>query len=333
MSCRTASATSRRTIRPDADVPDARVRAARRPGDGRAPGATRGSAARQSLTECARPRRRAPPWRPIRSSAAAASCWPMNQREQELKFEIVAPIASDEKPTAIISFNYHQDHFGAALRHHDRRRRDGAHGVRRLRPRADRARAVPRGTASTAGGGRRRCARRSGVTGGRSGRSIRPRYTPSSAAPTAIAPGRRRTATSISGSSCCTRCGLEPLAALPFTLAIDFEGDQWTFFKFPLADLDALYGVDVFELNVWRPLVDHLEEQLALGRPALVEVDAFYLPDTAGTSLSRASTSRRRSASRRSTSMRAGSATSTTPATTSSTGEDFAGALPSRTSV
>ena len=35
---------------------------------------------------------------------------------------------------------------------------------------------------------------------------------------------------------------------------------------------------------MWRPLVDHLEEQLALGRPAIVEVDAFYLPDTAGTS-------------------------------------------------
>ena len=46
--------------------------------------------------------------------------------------------------------------------------------------------------------------------------------------------------------------GADPLAALPFALAVDFEGDQWTFFKFPLADLDALYGVDVFELNVWR---------------------------------------------------------------------------------
>jgi hypothetical protein len=78
--------------------------------------------------------------------------------------------------------------------------------------------------------------------------------------------------------------GVEPLAALPFTLAVDLEGDQWTFFKFPLADLYALYGVDVFELNVWRPLVAHVEEQLALGRPAIVEVDGFYLPDTAGTS-------------------------------------------------
>ncbi len=74
--------------------------------------------------------------------------------------------------------------------------------------------------------------------------------------------------------------GLEPLAALPFTLAIDAEGDQWTFIKFPLADLRALYGLDVFELNVWRPLLEHVETQLLLGRPSIVEVDAYYLPDT-----------------------------------------------------
>jgi hypothetical protein len=78
--------------------------------------------------------------------------------------------------------------------------------------------------------------------------------------------------------------GLEPLAGLAFTLAVDVEGDQWTFFKFPLRDLYALYGVDVFELNVWRPLQSHVEDQLALGRPSLVEVDAYYLPDTVGTS-------------------------------------------------
>jgi hypothetical protein len=77
--------------------------------------------------------------------------------------------------------------------------------------------------------------------------------------------------------------GVEPLAALPFTLAVDVEGNQWTFLKFPLADLYALYGVDVFELNVWRPLIGDVEEQLALGRPTVAEVDAFHLPDTAGT--------------------------------------------------
>jgi Domain of unknown function (DUF1839) len=78
--------------------------------------------------------------------------------------------------------------------------------------------------------------------------------------------------------------GVEPLAALPFTFTVDVEGDQWTFFKVPLADLQALYGVDIFELNVYRPLITHVAEQLALGRPSLVEVDAFYLPDTSGTS-------------------------------------------------
>ena len=31
--------------------------------------------------------------------------------------------------------------------------------------------------------------------------------------------------------------GLEPRAILPFTVAIDFEGDQWTFFKPPHDEL------------------------------------------------------------------------------------------------
>jgi len=77
--------------------------------------------------------------------------------------------------------------------------------------------------------------------------------------------------------------GYEPEAALSFTLSIDFEGDQWTFFKFPLADIHALYGMDVQELAIWKPVIQHVEEQLALGRPVLVELDSFYLPDTAGT--------------------------------------------------
>jgi seryl-tRNA synthetase len=36
-----------------------------------------------------------------------------NQREQGLKFEVVVPIDSAENPTAIMSFNYHQDHFAS----------------------------------------------------------------------------------------------------------------------------------------------------------------------------------------------------------------------------
>lgn len=37
------------------------------------------------------------------------------QREQNLKFELVIPICSEEKPTAITSCNYHLDHFGTAF--------------------------------------------------------------------------------------------------------------------------------------------------------------------------------------------------------------------------
>jgi len=77
--------------------------------------------------------------------------------------------------------------------------------------------------------------------------------------------------------------GHEPLAAMPFTLAIDFEGDQWTFFKFPLSDIYSLYGLDVQELAIWKPMLNHVEEQIALGRPVLIELDSFFLPDTAGT--------------------------------------------------
>ena len=37
-----------------------------------------------------------------------------NQREQGLKFEVLVPIASPQ-PTAVTSFNFHQDHFGSAF--------------------------------------------------------------------------------------------------------------------------------------------------------------------------------------------------------------------------
>ena len=37
------------------------------------------------------------------------------QREQDLKYELVLPITSDEHPTAITSSNCHLDHFGAAF--------------------------------------------------------------------------------------------------------------------------------------------------------------------------------------------------------------------------
>lgn len=35
----------------------------------------------------------------------------ISQRELELKFELVVPICSEAEPTAVVSLNYHQDHF------------------------------------------------------------------------------------------------------------------------------------------------------------------------------------------------------------------------------
>jgi hypothetical protein len=77
--------------------------------------------------------------------------------------------------------------------------------------------------------------------------------------------------------------GLEPRAILPFVAAVDFEGDQWTFFKPPHNELRDLYGIDVQELNVWRPLLEHALEHLAAGKLISTEADAWWLPDTSGT--------------------------------------------------
>ncbi len=35
-----------------------------------------------------------------------------NQKDQKLKFEVLVPVISEENPTAVCSFNYHQEHFG-----------------------------------------------------------------------------------------------------------------------------------------------------------------------------------------------------------------------------
>jgi hypothetical protein len=76
--------------------------------------------------------------------------------------------------------------------------------------------------------------------------------------------------------------GFEPMAALPFALTIDYEVDQWGFFKFPHKDLFALYGMEIQEFNPWRNLPELIEQQVLVGRPVLVEMDSYFLPDTQG---------------------------------------------------
>lgn len=77
--------------------------------------------------------------------------------------------------------------------------------------------------------------------------------------------------------------GLEPLALMPFTLASDFDGDQWTFYKPPHTEIQELYGVSVQELNVYKPILEHSLYHAARGRLVFTEADAFFMPDTQGT--------------------------------------------------
>jgi Domain of unknown function (DUF1839) len=81
--------------------------------------------------------------------------------------------------------------------------------------------------------------------------------------------------------------GQEPLAAMGAALALDFEGDQWTFFKPAPEDLELLYGLDVHEMQPYRPLPQQIAELIAAGRTLTVELDSWHMPDTAATSYHR----------------------------------------------
>ncbi|HEY2258791.1 MAG TPA: DUF1839 family protein [Solirubrobacteraceae bacterium] len=79
-------------------------------------------------------------------------------------------------------------------------------------------------------------------------------------------------------------CGYEPLAAFGHLVRMDFEGDQWTFFKPPPEDLERLFGIDIHEMQPYRALPVQIAEQIEQGRTMIVELDSWYLPDTASTS-------------------------------------------------
>lgn len=81
--------------------------------------------------------------------------------------------------------------------------------------------------------------------------------------------------------------GFDPRAALAFTVTQDFEGDQFTFFKFPLDDLERLYGTQVQELAIYDSFEARVAAQTSRGHTVLAEVDGFYLPNTRATSYRR----------------------------------------------
>jgi len=81
--------------------------------------------------------------------------------------------------------------------------------------------------------------------------------------------------------------GITPESVMAFCCCVDFEGDQWTFFKPPPGELLRLHGIDVHEMQLYRPTADHVLEQMRSGRAMTLEVDSFYLPDTATSSYRR----------------------------------------------
>ena len=248
----------------NADVPDARARAGRRSGNSHGVARVVGGA-RRVLHRRARPRRGTPTSASDPFFGRGGKLLAVNQSDQRLKLRDLRSHRERRQPTAIISLNYHQDHFGEAFA---------------ITTAAARSR-IRRASASAWSGSRWRSFAGTASTGEHWPRAVRKnagpvmrelwRLDPAAYSASPASPRRARLAAVelLCGLwiELLHTCGVEPLAAMPFTLTVDLEGDQWTFFKFPLADLDALYGIEVFELNIWDSLLGHVRQQLSLRRP------------------------------------------------------------------
>jgi hypothetical protein len=77
--------------------------------------------------------------------------------------------------------------------------------------------------------------------------------------------------------------GLNPVPTFGCLLAADHDGFNWSFAKQQPEDLRRLYGLEVGEENAWLPILELVESGPARGVLHTVEVDSWWLPDTAGT--------------------------------------------------
>jgi hypothetical protein len=77
--------------------------------------------------------------------------------------------------------------------------------------------------------------------------------------------------------------GLEPAAMLAGAVTVDYELDQWTFFKPTPGDLFRLYGIDLHEVQPYLGFPELIATRLAAGQTVMPEVDSFYLPDVVAT--------------------------------------------------
>lgn len=78
--------------------------------------------------------------------------------------------------------------------------------------------------------------------------------------------------------------GMDPVPSFACALSADHDGMQWSFLKQPPEDLRRLYRLDVSEESVWLPVLETVEAGRVQGILHTVEVDGWWLPDTAGTS-------------------------------------------------
>lgn len=77
--------------------------------------------------------------------------------------------------------------------------------------------------------------------------------------------------------------GHDPVPAFACALSADHDGAQWSFLKPAPEDLRSLYGLEVTEETLWRPVLDTVLSGPQRGLLHTVEVDSWWLPDTAGT--------------------------------------------------
>lgn len=77
--------------------------------------------------------------------------------------------------------------------------------------------------------------------------------------------------------------GHDPVGSFASSLAADHDGTQWTFLKPDPEDIQALYGLVVAEETLWRPILDTVLSGPSRRLLHTVEVDSWWLPDTAGT--------------------------------------------------
>lgn len=77
--------------------------------------------------------------------------------------------------------------------------------------------------------------------------------------------------------------GHDPVPAFACALSADHDGAQWTFLKPAPEDLRAFYRLEVTEEALWRPILDTVRSGPQRGLLHTVEVDSWWLPDTAGT--------------------------------------------------